>query len=671
MQQSLHRRRSATALGPALIVLALVYASPAAGQSDAGGEGAPLFRIVREAVPGGAELLTVQGRVDAGLTRDSLASDVPLVSVLRDTLGDADRENDRLRYVWVHGYTRPSTMQRIASAVPFLNWRMGNADPSRVHSAPPAIIDLADPARDVWKNVLWLAAQSMLFDPYGVLAKTSVRAFRRNGDDYRQAHVIRALAVLSLYEAETGSAPVLSATELHDIQARLLLARRTFGGIVNDGYLQRAFERGMSSSNDARGRNWELLRQRAEAEGLYFEPLQLPDGSATHALVWVARDEVGAENRPFNSRFLNIASPWGDARLRAWTGFSETRYLDADGFPVPPDDPGARPITLIPLALYGLDHPKIPAVLVDFRDHANPQRRELSRRVLNDITRHVLSLSPYGDIHYLLGRTVYDFVTGRRGMDVNQPSRLRSYSQLKLLLSLSSSMHPDLAEETARLLERVSMNPLQNDQDVEVELAYRSYELLAADARSPTGGLAAALERDRRAEYARLEHGLTARVFLKVATIASAGLYRHREAAPVPEQLAQLDTSRRLAYHERFLEEVLASTPVIEVAWDIGDVRRSLRFIADHADRDDDAVVKLADAVFAQTRDVATRRVSLDALVRADTDLARIVLARIERAPDLDPELRALAVPSTGAPEPGGAQLLVEADALAPQEGSR
>jgi hypothetical protein len=35
----------------------------------------------------------------------------------------------------------------------------------------------------------------------------SVRAFRRNGEDYRKAHIVRALAALALYEAETGVPP--------------------------------------------------------------------------------------------------------------------------------------------------------------------------------------------------------------------------------------------------------------------------------------------------------------------------------------------------------------------------------------------------------------------------------------------------------------------------------
>ena len=82
-------------------------------------------------------------------------------------------------------------------------------------------------------------------------------------------------------------------------------------------------------------------------------------------------------------------------------------------------------------------------LLVDFRDSYNPKKREMSRRVLNDVTRNMLSLSKFGNLPFFLGRTVYDFVTGRRGMDINQPSRLHTYSQLKLLLALNTSMEPD------------------------------------------------------------------------------------------------------------------------------------------------------------------------------------------------------------------------------------
>jgi hypothetical protein len=108
---------------------------------------------------------------------------------------------------------------------------------------------------------------------------------------------------------------------------------------------------------------------------------------------------------------------------------------------------------MIPLALYGLDYPKIPMLLVDFRDGYNPKTREMSRRVLHDVTRNVLSVSKFGNLPYFVGRTVYDFVTGRRGIDLNQPTRLQTYSQLKLLLSLNDSLEPKLRDEINDRLE--------------------------------------------------------------------------------------------------------------------------------------------------------------------------------------------------------------------------
>ena len=604
----------------------------------------PLFRLKREEVAGGAELLTVFGSLRGAPGQQGGADDVPLVSILRDTLGDADPENDRLRHVWVHTYTKPSASQHVASAVPFLYKRAGNRGRVKADAVPPPVLDLASPDRDVWQRFLWMAAQTVFFDTYGALAKTSVRTFRRNLNEHRKAHVIRALAVLSLYEAESGAPSAFSPVEMHEIQARLLLTEKTFGGIVDEGYLQRVHQRDQTTWRDLRGHNWELLRQRAEEEGLYFEPLTLPDGSATHALLWVARADLEAPRaRSFGARFLNISSPWRDRRLTNWKGYTETRHFDAESRPVSPDAPGARAVELIPLALYGLEHPKIPMLLVDFRDGGNPKRREMSRRLLEDIGRNILSISPFGDIHYFLGRSVYEYVTNRRGMDINQPSRLRAYSQLKLLLALDASLDPGLREELGRRVERVSMNPRENDLDAEVRLARRQYDALAAHARR-ADGLPARLERDRRAELVPLAHGRAARVLFSFANLLSLGAYRHREGGEAQARHAKLDASRRLAYHRRFLDEVARSSPVAEVAWDVEDVRRSLRYVAEHGTDADAKTAKAAARLFGRTRDPETRRLCLESLYRIDNETAKAALLRIYQSPDVDAQFRALSL---------------------------
>jgi hypothetical protein len=628
------------ALAPALHVRVAAQSVERAPSAAASEQAQPVFRLERTPVSGGAELLTIFGRLD-GLPREKQEQgEVPLVSVLRDTLGDQNPENDRLRYVWMLTFTRPKFLQRVASGIPFLYTRVGSRSQASRKDPPPPIIDLAKTDHDVWNKIFWTALQSIFLDSYGFPLKATSRNYRRNLDDYRKAHVTRALAILSLYEAETGSKPLFTNEELRDIQARLMLSEKALGGIVDDIFLQRVYEKQTTLARDVRGHNWELLRQRAEAEKLYFEPLELPDGSATHALLWVARpDLVAFRDRPFQSRFLNIANPWRDDRLRYWNGYVETRYFDADNRRVSADTPGARPVQMIPLAIYGLDHPKIPILLVDFRDGMNPKWREMSRRVLEDVTRTVLALSRFGDIPYFLSRTVYDFVTGRRGMDINQPSRLRTYSQLKLLLSLNASLDPEFRDEINRRLERVSLNPRENGMEDEAAIARDQYRALLGYAQRPDG-LPARLQLDRREEMAGYEkRGQAAKVVSRLMNLLSFGLYTRR-AEVTPDFTERLDDARRMAYYRRFLREVVRRAPQVEVIYNMEDVRRALQFVAENGALADGKTAQAAARLFAQTRDEAARTLALRCLYRIDNETAKSELLRIYSSPQTEARWR-------------------------------
>ena len=213
-----------------------------------------------------------------------------MVTVLRDTLGDANPENDRLRYVWPLTYTRPTMRQRVLGAIPFLYAKVGN----KKHvsdKAPPPVMDLAAPDRDVWNRIFWTALQSLLLDPYGTPVKASTRSYRQNVSDYRKAHIIRALSVLSLYQAiEGGQANRARAAGIHRIRARRNSSasaadrQNIWRDLIDNLQLARYSDKSSTSTLDERGHNWELLRQRAEAESLYFEPLQMPDGSSDACL---------------------------------------------------------------------------------------------------------------------------------------------------------------------------------------------------------------------------------------------------------------------------------------------------------------------------------------------------------------------------------------------------
>ena len=60
----------------------------------------PDLRIETVPVAGGAEILTIFAKIPQS------TKEVPMVSVLRDTLGDDKPENDQLRYLWMLTYTK-------------------------------------------------------------------------------------------------------------------------------------------------------------------------------------------------------------------------------------------------------------------------------------------------------------------------------------------------------------------------------------------------------------------------------------------------------------------------------------------------------------------------------------------------------------------------------------
>src|SRR5687768_5301773 len=122
----------------------------------------PQFRVEHLPVSAGAELITIFGRLDGLSQGPEAVADTPLVSVVRDTLGDSNPENDRLRYVWMLTYTSPTWRQRMAAAVPFFYKRVRNK--KRVSGdPPPPLVDLAASDAQVWNNFFWMALQNVFF----------------------------------------------------------------------------------------------------------------------------------------------------------------------------------------------------------------------------------------------------------------------------------------------------------------------------------------------------------------------------------------------------------------------------------------------------------------------------------------------------------------------------
>lgn len=578
------------------------------------------FRTEKVPVAGGAEIVTVLARRKAEGNVQGPATDLPMISVLRDTLGDDRPENDRLRYVWLHSYTRPSLTQKLSAVVPFLYSRTTNKD-NVGSEPPPAVIDLQKSDKRMWNKIFWVLFKRLVLGEFGLGVTAPTFQFRQNVRDHHRVAVASAMAVLSLYQNTEGE-KFFDETELKDMQAILALTDKAFGWHMRSENLGRVYEKDVAKIRDFRGHNWELLRQMAERQGLLFEPLIMPDGSARHAIIWTSTDDVAAnKGKKFEGRFLNIKNPWRDDKLRDWKGYSQTRWYDENDRVVEPNTPNAKKRTLIPLALYGLDHPKIPVILIDFRNGGNPKIREITKRALLDVTGNVVNVTAFKGLGFALGRYVYEFVTGRRGADLNQSSRLRSYAQLKMLISLDESLDPDLREELAERVETVSLNPLENDADVQEQIARKQYQNLLDYARDPKG-LPEKIRNDRREEMNRLNHGKTARAIFAIGHTLTFGLFTHRED-DTPELIAKMAVRRQLDFYERVIRETAVASSRPEIDSDVEKLRRALAFVSTNGNTAGEKTTRSIAKIFAITSDDDLRSLCLAGLYRINSNAAK------------------------------------------------
>jgi hypothetical protein len=587
----------------------------------------PYF-LEREPVNGGAELITLFGHQpdQAGEGPDL---QVPLLTVLRDTLGDDDSNNDRLRYVWILTSTRPTPVQRAASAMSVLWFRAG----SRQHDnrVPAPVLDLGSPANGVWTNLLGDSLQATQFDPLGMAVRASTRSYRGNFSDYRKLQLFQALGVLDGLEQEQAGDSLLSASDFRELYSRLSLSDRTLGGLVREQNLSRFYDRETARIQEMRGHNWELLRQRAELCGLYFEPLALPGDTPLGALLWVAQEDLEHRaDRSFDGQFLHIADPWTDERLQRWTGYTELRYLDPENRVVSPDTPEARPVEMIPLAFYSLDHPRVPLLLADFRDQLKPKRREMFQQAVTVVVTSVLGITRFGNWPFFATESAWTFVRGRHGAAVNRSARLRAYSEARAFLAVDTKLDPKLKGELLSRLDHLALNPLENGAAAEAKLAREQYNALVKYAQSP-GGLAAKLERDRRKELASYTQSRARRMFSAFGHLFNHGPRIELEK-PDPVLLSKLDERRRELYHQRFLEQLLASSPRPDVVGNIDEIRRSIEALSDEPQTSLRSAPLIA-KVFARSGDSELRVACLRALQRLNIEQARNELRRLSQDP--------------------------------------
>ena len=588
-------------------------------------QSAPTYHLEREPVAGGAELVTVFGRVQES---GGQATEIPLLSVLRDTLGDSDPENDRLRYVWILTSTRPTPLQRVTSALSFAYFSPG----SQRHSdrVPKPALDLAAPAKTVWPNLVSDGVQVLRLDPMGVSVRSSTRSYRGNSSEYRQLQVSQTLSVLTALENQPQTPKVLSSAELQEIYSRLSLSNRAFGGLVRQENLPRFYDKQNTEREQTRGHNWELLRQRAELNGLYFEPLALPDSTPSEAVLWLARGDLERrDGRQFTRQFLNIANPWTDDRLLNWTGYTQTRYFDSDDHPVPAGAPGAHPVEMIPLALYSLDHPHVPLLLVDFRNTSQPRRRELVRHGAATVITGVLGISRFGNWPFLAASSAWTFVRGRQGNAVNRSARLEAYAGARAFLAMDSGIDPAFRSELMQRLGHLAVNPLENATSTEATVAREQYAALSQYAMTPAG-LPAKLQAERQRELDSYTRPRVARVLAGFGRLFTGGPRVGPEKSL--ELRAQLDSYRRYAAQLRFLDRLLAASPRPDVNWDPDQIRHSIEALSAEPRKDSRAPRVIAQ-MFERSDDPELRIACLRALGRLDVYEARNELWRLSQDP--------------------------------------
>jgi hypothetical protein len=365
---------------------------------------------------------------------------------------------------------------------------------------------------------------------------------------------------MARFQNEANAGP-LTPDQYSQVLTRVLLADRVWGGLVRDRSLDRVLTRELGARRQALGRNWELLRQRAEAEGLIFQPIYADGAPPVAAMIWISRADIDRGHKErFRSKFLGIADPWSDNALRDWSGYVETWHFDEEGRRVADAANAIRTEEMIPLALYSLDHPKTPFLLVDFRSPWKPVAREVARRTVEEVPLTILGVATFTNWQARGAQLAWTSVRGRQGAAIYRPARLRAAAAVRQVIPSSQQLEPEMREQLEKRL------------GVTASSSSARYEALVTAAQSPER-LSRRVERDRGRELAKLLHP-TRTGFLNIATVATLGIYRYR-VQPTPERLDLLDRERRVARAIRIIEQALASSPRIELHRDLETIRRA------------------------------------------------------------------------------------------------
>jgi hypothetical protein len=405
--------------------------------------------------------------------------------------------------------------------------------------------------------------QWTVLDPVSMPVRASSRSYQSNNLDHERLHLEEAESYLQSAPAsndETG----LSQKELNTVIARLELRKSMLGDFVSAGRAPEFGEEANLEQERIRARNWELLRQCADKTGLLFEPINLAGANNQYAIVWFPVDRSappeGTRLEPI-WKLLNLKDPYPQ-REDILTEPRYTRTLNG------------QTEQMIPLGVYSLTYPKMPLLMIDFRDGTHLKRHELTQRAVNEITSGVIGISHFTNWYYYIGADLYDFYASRRGTAMNQQERLTSYSKFRVALALDRTLDPSLRTAMQQRVNSFSVNPLETAPSKELLAAVQRYDLLQEAARSEDSPLLHRLEKDRRNELARFEANKSEQARDGIFHYATFGLYTPR--AKGDDFLERLDRCRRVDYNLTFLDGLEAAGTQPEVAYDPVRIQRAV-----------------------------------------------------------------------------------------------
>ena len=508
-----------------------------------------------------AQLLTLLCRA-CGAFKDA-EKDVPLVSVLRDTLGDQSGENDRVTYVWLLTYARPRIRQRVVSAIPFFYWRVskGSGSVTRKNTAP--LMDLSAPENPMMLQVSRNLLQWTAFDPMITPVRASTHAYGTNRQEDERLHIEEAISYLRQAPVSNEST-ALTQVQLDTVIGKLKLREILLGGLVTDDQAARV---GMQSDFDQeriRSRNRELLRQWAEKTGLIFEPLNLNGNQTRFAILWFPKSEpAGPENLSLQAiwKLLAIRNPWSDERLKNWKGPVYERTFDKNSS-----------VSVIPLAVYSLDYPKQPLILMDFRHKLSRRRREVAQRSVNELIAGVLGISHFADWYFYIAFDLHRFVVGRRGAAVDEASRLDCYSDFRVNLALDRTIDPSLKKDMQTRIRWLGVNPLEAAPQREIQNAIARYKLLEQEAND--GDLIARVNQEHRFELSSFGESEKTKLAKSMLHVATLGFYKQRARS---DDIFMVDRERRVTYQLSFLDPLVQADVPPEISYDAQRIKTSVR----------------------------------------------------------------------------------------------